>query len=95
MAFVRLSRGRYLGNITQVPLPVRFMFVLLAPQKSGVDYKDVGRSISTLMSNKVRHSVTTSRCTFNLCIVFSHCVIYLLTLFVLHSLVFVCKVVQL
>ena len=53
MAFVRLSRGRYLNNFTQVPLPIRFIFVLLGPPNTSVEYPDVGRAISTLMSNQV------------------------------------------
>ena len=53
LAFVRLSQGRFLENLTEVPLPVRFVFVLLGPENSGMDYHEVGRSISTLMSNQV------------------------------------------
>ena len=29
MGFIRLSEGRRLGNLTEVPLPVRFIFILL------------------------------------------------------------------
>ncbi|XP_070187695.1 band 3 anion transport protein-like isoform X2 [Littorina saxatilis] len=57
LAFVRLSEGQYLENLTEVPLPVRFVFVLLGPEKSGMDYHEVGRSISTLMSNQAFHDV--------------------------------------
>ena len=53
MAFVRLSEGRFLGNMTEVPLPVRFVFVLMGPHSSNLDYHEIGRSISTLMANKV------------------------------------------
>lgn len=51
MAFVRLSRGRYFAHFTQVPLPVRFIFVLLTPPRAQMEYRDIGRSIATLMSN--------------------------------------------
>ena len=54
MAFVRLSEGRFLGNLTEVPLPVRFVFVLMGPQTANLDYHEIGRSISTLMANRVR-----------------------------------------
>ena len=53
MAFVRLSEGRNLGNLTEVPLPVRFLFVLLGPSDGHMDYHEIGRSISTLMANTV------------------------------------------
>ncbi|CAH1788172.1 unnamed protein product [Owenia fusiformis] len=55
MAFVRLSQGRQLRNLTEVPLPVRFIFLLLGPPTANMDYHEIGRSISTLMSNEVFH----------------------------------------
>lgn len=55
VAFVRLAEGQILDNLTEVPLPVRFLFLLLGPENSGMDYHEVGRSISTLMSNQVGH----------------------------------------
>ncbi|ESP03217.1 hypothetical protein LOTGIDRAFT_137764, partial [Lottia gigantea] len=57
MAFVRLSEGRQLENVTEVPLPVRFVFILLGPEKGGMDYHEVGRSLSTLMTNQFFHDV--------------------------------------
>lgn len=53
MAFVRLAEGQVLSNLTEVPLPTRFIFVLLGPEDGGMDYLEVGRSLSTLMSNQV------------------------------------------
>ena len=53
MAFVRLARGQFLGNLTEVPLPVRFLFVLMGPAQGHLDYHQIGRSISTLMANTV------------------------------------------
>ena len=41
----------------QVSIPVRFMFVLLGPFNGDMDYHEVGRSISTLMSDKGFHEV--------------------------------------
>ena len=52
-AFVRLAGGCDLGNFAEVKIPVRFMFVLLGPNDDKVDYHEVGRSISTLMSDKI------------------------------------------
>lgn len=40
-----------------MPIPVRFMFVLLGPFHGEMDYHEVGRSISTLMSDKGFHEV--------------------------------------
>lgn len=52
-AFVRLAGGCDLDNFAEVKIPVRFMFVLLGPEDDKVDYHEVGRSFSTLMSDKI------------------------------------------
>ena len=52
-AFIRLAGGCDLGNFAEVNIPVRFMFVMLGPDDDKVDYHEVGRSISTLMSDKI------------------------------------------
>ncbi|KAK7576242.1 hypothetical protein V9T40_012528 [Parthenolecanium corni] len=51
IAFVRLAEGILLPAVTEVTIPVRFIFILLGPLKVEIDYREVGRSISTLMSN--------------------------------------------
>uniref|UniRef100_A0A182JXV8 Anion exchange protein n=1 Tax=Anopheles christyi TaxID=43041 RepID=A0A182JXV8_9DIPT len=51
IAFVRLAEAIPMPSITEVPIPVRFLFILLGPQKTELDYHEVGRSIATLMSN--------------------------------------------
>lgn len=53
MAFVRLNEAVLLESVLEVPVPVRFLFVLLGPSQSNVDYHEIGRSFSTLMSDKV------------------------------------------
>lgn len=53
VAFVRLAHSQKLGNMTEVPLPVKFMFIMLGPQTSPFDYHEVGRAVATLMNNKV------------------------------------------
>ncbi|XP_074549092.1 anion exchange protein 2b isoform X2 [Halichoeres trimaculatus] len=55
MAFVRLQEAVELESVLEVPVPVRFLFVLLGPQTSSMDYHQIGRSISTLMSDKQFH----------------------------------------
>uniref|UniRef100_A0A672IAU3 Anion exchange protein n=1 Tax=Salarias fasciatus TaxID=181472 RepID=A0A672IAU3_SALFA len=57
MAFVRLSEAVLLESVLEVPVPVRFLFVLLGPSQSNVDYHEIGRSFSTLMSDKNFHEV--------------------------------------
>ncbi|KAM3956891.1 anion exchange protein Ae2 isoform 2-T2 [Aphomia sociella] len=57
IAFVRLAQGILMPSITEVPIPVRFMFILLGPSEADLDYHEVGRSISTLMSNPSFHSI--------------------------------------
>lgn len=56
MAFVRLREAVELDAVLEVPVPVRFLFLLLGPSSANMDYHEIGRSISTLMSDKVRPS---------------------------------------
>ncbi|XP_077952180.1 anion exchange protein 2b isoform X2 [Gasterosteus aculeatus] len=55
MAFVRLLEAVELESVLEVPVPVRFLFVLLGPPSTNMDYHQIGRSISTLMSDKQFH----------------------------------------
>lgn len=57
IAFIRLAQGIMMPTITEVPIPVRFMFILLGPKNADLDYHEVGRSIATLMSNHHFHSI--------------------------------------
>lgn len=57
IAFVRLAEGVPMPSITEVSIPVRFMFTLLGPRDSELDYHEIGRSISTLMSNGSFHKL--------------------------------------
>lgn len=56
VAFVRLAHGQIMPNLMEVPVPVRFFFILLGPSNSDMDYHEIGRSISTLMSNTTFHT---------------------------------------
>ncbi|XP_058869691.1 electrogenic sodium bicarbonate cotransporter 4-like isoform X2 [Acipenser ruthenus] len=49
VAFVRLAQATTLGGLTEVPVPTRFLFVLLGPQGKGKSYNEIGRAIATLM----------------------------------------------
>uniref|UniRef100_A0A8C8JT63 Anion exchange protein n=1 Tax=Oncorhynchus tshawytscha TaxID=74940 RepID=A0A8C8JT63_ONCTS len=49
VAFVRLAQATTLGGLTEVPVPTRFLFVLLGPHGKGKSYNEIGRAIATLM----------------------------------------------
>uniref|UniRef100_A0A3B3CQ50 Anion exchange protein n=1 Tax=Oryzias melastigma TaxID=30732 RepID=A0A3B3CQ50_ORYME len=55
MAFVRLQESVLLESVLEVPVPVKFLFLLLGPPSVNIDYHQIGRSISMLMSDKVSH----------------------------------------
>ena len=55
VAFVRLAQSHHLGDLTEVPIPVRFIFLQLGPNHGEVDYHEVGRAMATLMSDAVRN----------------------------------------
>jgi hypothetical protein len=53
VAFVRLAQSHLLGDLTEVPIPARFIFLQLGPSHGEVDYHEVGRAMATLMSDAV------------------------------------------
>ena len=55
-------QSHLLGDLTEVPVPVRFIYFLLGPEDSDLDYHEVGRAMATLMSDKVRHTVCGCGC---------------------------------
>ncbi|XP_048416374.1 anion exchange protein 2-like isoform X2 [Stegostoma tigrinum] len=57
MAFVRLKTAVHLESILEISTPIRFIFVLLGPSTSRMNYHEVGRSVSTLMSDRTFHKV--------------------------------------
>lgn len=57
IAFVRLAEGIPIPGVTEVPIPVRFIFILMGPKTVDLDYHEVGRSIATLMSNDHFHKI--------------------------------------
>lgn len=56
-AFVRLATSSVIGDLTEVPIPTRFLFVMLGPGISPGRYHEIGRAISTLMADEVFHEV--------------------------------------
>lgn len=57
VAFVRLQQALMLGGLTEVPVPTRFLFVLLGPKGKAKSYHEIGRAIATLMSDEVFHDI--------------------------------------
>ena len=51
VGFIRLSQGCLLRNLLEVSIPVRFIFIVLGPP--ACDNYETGRSLATLMSDKV------------------------------------------
>uniref|UniRef100_A0A8C2BIZ6 Anion exchange protein n=1 Tax=Cyprinus carpio TaxID=7962 RepID=A0A8C2BIZ6_CYPCA len=49
VAFVRLAQAATLGGLTEVPVPTRFLFVLLGPDGKTKSYNEIGRAMATLM----------------------------------------------
>eukprot|EP00092_Neocalanus_flemingeri_P011202 GFUD01012067.1.p1 GENE.GFUD01012067.1~~GFUD01012067.1.p1 ORF type:complete len:1158 (+),score=265.14 GFUD01012067.1:299-3772(+) len=56
-AFIRLQEATILGDLTEVPVPTRFMFVLLGPFGGIHRYHEIGRAVATVMSDEVFHDV--------------------------------------
>ena len=52
-AFIRLQKAVVLGDFTEVPVPTRFLFIILGPKGNLTKYHEIGRSISTIMSDEV------------------------------------------
>ncbi|XP_043525363.1 electroneutral sodium bicarbonate exchanger 1 isoform X6 [Frieseomelitta varia] len=56
-AFIRLSQAGIMGDLTEVPVPTRFIFVLLGPTGGITGFHEIGRAMATLMSDEVFHDV--------------------------------------
>ncbi|KAM8885313.1 electrogenic sodium bicarbonate cotransporter 1-like isoform 3-T3 [Spinachia spinachia] len=57
VAFVRLEQAVMLGALTEVPVPTRFLFILLGPKGKAKSYHEIGRAIATLMSDEIFHDI--------------------------------------
>uniref|UniRef100_A0A8C6TMD7 Anion exchange protein n=1 Tax=Neogobius melanostomus TaxID=47308 RepID=A0A8C6TMD7_9GOBI len=56
-AFIRLSPAVLITGLTEVPVPTRFLFLLLGPHGKGPTYHEIGRSMATLMTDEIFHDV--------------------------------------
>uniref|UniRef100_A0A8C4DPU2 Anion exchange protein n=1 Tax=Dicentrarchus labrax TaxID=13489 RepID=A0A8C4DPU2_DICLA len=53
VSFVRLAQATTLGGLTEVPVPTRFLFILLGPHGKTKSYNEIGRAIATLMVDEL------------------------------------------
>ncbi|XP_036923629.1 band 3 anion transport protein isoform X2 [Sturnira hondurensis] len=53
LGFVRLQEPTELEDTVELPVPVRFLLVLLGPEAPHTDYNQLGRAAATLMSERV------------------------------------------
>jgi len=53
VGFIRLIHPQLMGNLTEVPVPTKFIFVLLGPKGNQNKFHEIGRSIGTLMADEV------------------------------------------
>lgn len=56
-AFVRLNQPSIMGDLTEVPVPTRFIFILLGPAGFQGSFHEIGRAMATLMSDEIFHEV--------------------------------------
>ena len=64
VCLVRLAESAPMSALTEVHLPVRFLFLILGPVGDKLDYHELGRCFGTLMSSEVR--------VFSVCIFQAH-----------------------
>uniref|UniRef100_A0A674EES2 Anion exchange protein n=1 Tax=Salmo trutta TaxID=8032 RepID=A0A674EES2_SALTR len=57
IAFVRLSPAVLITGLTEVPVPTRFLFLLLGPHGKGPQYHEIGRSMATLMTDEMKRKI--------------------------------------
>ncbi|XP_068241628.1 electroneutral sodium bicarbonate exchanger 1 isoform X5 [Palaemon carinicauda] len=55
--FVRLTQAANLGNLTEVPVPTRFLYIIMGPTGGLPRYHEIGRAMATLLSDEVFHDV--------------------------------------
>lgn len=53
MSFARLRESSSLDDVTEVDVPTRFMIIILGPTELHAELHEIGRCISTLMSDEV------------------------------------------
>lgn len=54
VAFVRLSDSIVMDSVLESSVPIRFVFLMVGPSQSGIDYSECGRAMGALMADWVR-----------------------------------------
>ncbi|XP_075948966.1 solute carrier family 4 member 1b (Diego blood group) [Anarhichas minor] len=57
VVFVRLKEAVELDSALEAPVPVRFVFALVGPSKTDMDYRETGRAMAALMADKMFNQV--------------------------------------
>lgn len=52
-AFFRLSSAREMGDLTEVPVPTRFVFIIMGPKGFSNKHFQIGRAYASLMADQV------------------------------------------
>ncbi|XP_062416167.1 solute carrier family 4 member 1b (Diego blood group) isoform X3 [Pungitius pungitius] len=53
VVFVSLKEAEQLDSTLEAPVPVRFVFALVGPSETDMDYRETGRAMAALMADKV------------------------------------------
>lgn len=59
VAFVRLADSVVMESALEIPVPIRFVFVLVGPGQGDMDYSETGRAMGALMADWVREKTQT------------------------------------
>ncbi|XP_028669589.1 electrogenic sodium bicarbonate cotransporter 1-like [Erpetoichthys calabaricus] len=57
VSFLRMKQAVLLGELTEVPLATRFLFILLGPRGKANAYREIGRAAATLLTDELYHNV--------------------------------------
>lgn len=60
VALVRLSDSVVMESALESPIPIRFVFVLVGPSQSNINYSECGRAMGALMADWVREKLPTA-----------------------------------
>lgn len=53
LVFMRLKESAELCSALEAPMPIRFVFLLVGPSSSDMDYHETGRAMAALLADKV------------------------------------------
>ena len=50
---VRLDKPIVLNKLSEIPISTKFLFILLGPKDNMIKYREIGKSVITLLSDEV------------------------------------------